>query len=541
VKLQKCLYAGLVVIGLNFLIGSAQSQDNNPVPAVIPVPAINSATAVNSARSISESGLPGMDMKISLDLMQPMEVVDLIKFLTVKGNLNVIFGRDVTGSTKLMLKEVTLGDALDIVLAANGLAWEVKNNILKIMNDKEYRDLYGQGFYEQKKVKVVELRYALPSRVAPMLAEVKGSNGKVVFDDGTGTLILIDTPEQILAMEAVIARADIPTVERVLPTETRAFTLQYAKVEDIQGEILPILTRDIGKMRVDKRTQTLVITDLPHNLGKAAQVIALFDTMPRQVFIEAKIVIVSLNKGFKLGVNWDNVINYINPRAALSIASPFPVTATDQGLGSVSYRTVTGDGDLNAVITALETMGDTKVLSNPHIAVMNGEEATIKVVTDKPYAELMYESGTTNVVGKTYKFIPVGVTLTVTPKINDEKFIQMTVRPEVSDVVDVYDSTDPRYGVPVVQKSYAETKVQVKDGVTIIIAGMIKEDKRETVTGLPFLSRIPLLGALFRSKVTSSENSELIVFLTPKIVTGAEPYLRAKDLKELKLSTTAEK
>jgi type II secretory pathway component GspD/PulD (secretin) len=107
--------------------------------------------------------------------------------------------------------------------------------------------------------------------------------------------------------------------------------------------------------------------------------------------------------------------------------------------------------------------------------------------------------------------------------------------------VDVYDSADPRFGVPVVQKSYAETKVQVKDGVTIIIAGMIKEDKRETVTGLPFLCRIPLLGALFRSKVTSSENSELIVFLTPKIVTGAEPYLRAKDLKELKLSTTAEK
>ncbi len=525
-KLKLCICAGLA-IGLSLLSGSVRGQENNP------------ATAVNSARSISESGLPGMDTKISIDLIQPMEVVDLIKFLTVKGNLNVIFGRDVTGSTKLMLKEVTLGDALDIVLAANGLAWEVKNNILKIMSDKEFRDLYGQGFYEQKKVKVVELRYALPSRVAPLLAEVKGSNGKVVFDDGTGTLILIDTPEQILAMEAVIARADIATVERVLPTETRAFTLQYAKVEDIQGEILPILTRDIGKMRVDKRTQTIVITDLPHNLEKASQVIALFDTTPRQVFIEAKIVQVSLTKGFKLGVNWDNVINYINPRAALSIASPFPVTAGDQGMGSLSYRTVTGDGDLNVLISALETMGDTKLLSNPHIAVMNGEEATIKVVTDKPYAELMFESGTTNVVGKTYKFIPVGVTLTVTPKINDEKFIQMSVKPEISDVVDVYDSTDPRFGVPVVQKAFAETRVQVKDGVTIIIAGMIKEDKRETVVGLPVLCRIPLLGALFRSKVTSSENSEMIVFLTPKIVTGAEPYLRGKDLKELKRTATA--
>jgi type II secretory pathway component GspD/PulD (secretin) len=528
VKLKFYICVGLA-IGLSLLSGSVRGQANNP------------ATAVNSARSISESGLPGMDTKISLDLMQPMEVVDLIKFLTVKGNLNVIFGRDVTGSTKLMLKEVTLGDALDIVLAANGLAWEVKNNILKIMSDKEYRELYGQGFYEQKKVKVIELRYAMPSRVAPLLAEVKGSAGKVVFDDGTGTLILIDTPEQIQAMEAVIARADLPTVERVLPTETRSFTLQYAKVEDIQGEILPILNKDFGKMRTDKRTQTIVITDLPHNLEKAAQVIALFDAMPRQVFIEAKIVMVSLNKGFKLGVNWDTVANFVDPRTAISVASPFPVTAGDQGVGSLSYRTVVGGSDLNVLISALETMGETKLLSNPHIAVMNGEEATIKVVTDKPYAELMFESGTTNVVGKTYKFIPVGVTLTVTPKINDENFIQMIVKPEVSDVIDVYDSTDPRFGVPVVQKAYSETKVQVKDGVTIIIAGLIKEDKRENVVGLPFLSRIPLLGALFRSKVTSTETSEMIVFLTPKIVTGAEPYLRSKDLKELKRTATAEK
>lgn len=90
-KLKLCICAGLA-IGLSLLSGSVRGQENNP------------ATAVNSARSISESGLPGMDTKISIDLIQPMEVVDLIKFLTVKGNLNVIFGRDVTGSTKLMLK-----------------------------------------------------------------------------------------------------------------------------------------------------------------------------------------------------------------------------------------------------------------------------------------------------------------------------------------------------------------------------------------------------------------------------------------------------
>lgn len=499
-------------------------------------PATGGGTPYRS-RLLADSGLPGMDARISLDLLQPMDVADLLKFLALKGNLNIIFGRDVTGgSAKLMLKDVALGDAMDIVMAANGLAYELKGNIIKIMTDREYRELYGESFHEQKQVKVIELKYASPAKVATMLGEVKSAIGKVVYDDTTGTLVLIDTPERIRAMEAVIARAEIPTVERVMPTETRSFALQYAKPDEIQPEILSILTKDIGKIRIDKRTKTIIITDLPHNLAKASEVIALFDRPPRQVFIEAKIVQVTLTKGFKLGVDWSHVMNFVNPRSSLKMESPFALAPTTSGenMGTLTYRTVTGDGDLSVIVNALETMGDTKLLSNPNVAVMDGQEATIKVITDQPYAELMFESGSTNVVGKTYKFIPVGVTLGVMPRINDEDFIQMAIRPEISDVVDTYDSADPRYGVPVVQKAYTETSVQVKDGVTIIIAGMIREVKKESVVGLPILSRIPFLGALFRSKVTSTESTELIVFLTPKIVTGAEPYLRSKDMKELK-------
>jgi type II secretory pathway component GspD/PulD (secretin) len=85
-----------------------------------------------------------------------------------------------------------------------------------------------------------------------------------------------------------------------------------------------------------------------------------------------------------------------------------------------------------------------------------------------------------------------------------------------------------------VEKSYAETTVTVKDGITIIIAGMIKDKKKEIETGLPLLSKIPLLGLLFKSKVTETENTELIVFLTPKVVTGATPFFRSKDEKETK-------
>jgi type II secretory pathway component GspD/PulD (secretin) len=484
-------------------------------------------------RLVSEYNLPGLDKPVSLDVIEAMDVVDLIKFLAIRGNLNVMFGREVAGTTKLMLKDVALGDALESVLAANNLAYEIKGNIIKVMTDKEYRETYGEGFYEQRQAKIVVLKYATPSRVATMLGEMKSGIGKVVFDDLTGTLVLIDTPEKIREMETVIARAELPTVARVLPTITTNFTLRYGKVEDLEPQVTPMLSKDIGQVRADRRTKTLVITDLPHIVANIREVVELFDREPKQVFIEAKILQVDLGDRTRLGVDWEHLLQGLGPRFSLGVGSSMtPPLDLGNTLGQLTYRTILAGGDLQFVLKALETVGDTKVLSNPHIAAVDGEEATIKVITDQPYAEYTYESGTTNITGKTYKFIQVGIMLAVTPRISEDGFITMAIRPEVSTILPEWYDGAPQRGVPVVKKSYAETTVSVKDGVTIIIAGMIEEQKVKTQNRLPLLGRIPLLGLLFRSSDYTTGNVETIVFLTPRIVTGAEPYLRIKDMKK---------
>lgn len=486
---------------------------------------------------LSDYNLPNLDKKISLDIIEPMEIADLIKFLAVKGELNVIVGREVTGTTKLLLKDVALGDAMEIVLAANGLAYEVKGSIIKVMTDKEYRELYGEGFYERKQAKIVQLKYASAKDMATILADVKSGIGKIVFDAATGTLVLIDTPEKIREMEAVIEKAELPTVQRVNPTVTTNFVLQYAKVEDIEPQITPMLTKDMGQVRADKRTKTLIVTDLPYVLPKIASMVALFDKEQKQVFIEAKIVQVHLRDEFKAGVNWDYIFQGLDPRFSLSAASRFPLAleASDPR-GTLSYRTIAAGSDLNAVVQALQTVGDAKVLSNPHIATLDGQEATIKVISQQPYAELQFDTGSTNVVGKTYKFIDVGIMLGVTPRINESGFITVNIKPEVSTIIGTYDTAGGQ-GVPIVKKSTAETSVAVKDGVTIIIGGLIDEATSTDTVGLPFLSRIPFLGALFRSKDTVKENAELIVLLTPRIVTGTKFYERSKDMKKAPRTT----
>ena len=156
------------------------------------------------AKLITEYDLPGLDKRISIDLQEPMSIEDFVKFLALKGGLNIVIGKGVEGSTKLMLEDVAVGDALEIVLAANDLAYEVKGNILKIMTGNEYKERYGESFYEQRQVKIIQLKYADPESVAKMLEQVKSTIGKIVADKTTGTLVLIDTPERIKAMETVV-------------------------------------------------------------------------------------------------------------------------------------------------------------------------------------------------------------------------------------------------------------------------------------------------------------------------------------------------
>ena len=523
-------------------------------PVAVPVSVATNVSSANlrvGPKQLKDYGIEGLDNHVNLKALDAWDVVQLIEFLAYRGGLrNIVIGKGVAGlTTKLKFDDVTVGDALEVVLSVNNLAFTVTGGIITIMSDAEYRLLYGTSFYDHKQVRIRELKYADAARVATLLGPVKSSIGTVVSDPMTGTLILIDTPAKIQEMDAIISSADIATLTRQLPTETKTFVLQYAEIAELQTKIADILTQEAGSVYADQRTHTLIVTDLPHKLRVIERVVAFFDRRPKQVFIEAKIVQVSLSDEFRLGVNWNYIFEGLDPRTSVGVAvvpSLIQATLDADGNNSIrstqnfatggmglSYKTIVGGQTLSAVLQALEGVGETKILSNPHIATLDGQEADIKVVTREPYSEAQLETGSTNVVGETFQFIDVGVQLSVTPKINDENMILMDIKPEVSSVIDRYtgaiSTTD---GVPIVRTSYAETSVMIKNGETIIIAGMIENQKSEAESRVPILGRIPLLGLLFKQTVRNSSNRELIVFLTPRIITGEKPFLRMKDVKK---------
>jgi type II secretory pathway component GspD/PulD (secretin) len=484
-------------------------------------------------RPLSSEDFPGLKKTISVDL-RGMEIVDVFKFLAVEGNINIAIAKDVTGTVHLLINDVTIEDIFEILLSTNNLAYQVQGNVITVISNREYKALQGVDFHDQRETVIYQLKYASPQAVGTILGNMKSDVGKIVFDDSTGMLIVIDTPQKIKEMDEVVRKTDISTISRVLPTETVVFELNYAKIDDIQAEVQAALTPNVGTIRKDSRTNTLVVTDLPHKIKEIETILRAFDRKTREVFIEAKIVQVSLSDAYKWGVDWDRLFG-ADQAGGLKGLSVTPEVGMPLSLDAFGKLTLarTRSSTLSMVLEVLSTVGETKILSNPHIATEEGKEATINVITRQPYSETTTTTTTAATTESTaFTFVDVGVKLNVTPTINSDGYISMLIKPEVSSITSFFPSEAAEQRVPVIETSNAESTVLIKDGTTIIIAGMIKDTKQKSVNKVPVLGDVPVMGKLFSNQSDSITRTETIVFLTPRIITGDESFLLERDGKK---------
>ena len=176
--------------------------------------------------------------------------------------------------------------------------------------------------------------------------------------------------------------------------------------------------------------------------------------------------------------------------------------------------------DFDLLIKYLQTLGKSKVIASPSLAVINNQEAKIHIGERRAYVTTTTTTGaTTTTIAEEVTYVDTGVRLTVTPTINEDGYVTMKIKPEISSVVGNI-TTSSKNLVPIIDTNTAETTVIAKDGSTIIIGGLGREEKTEESQGVPFLSSIPFLGFLFRSGTQRTEHVELIIMLTPIIFEG---------------------
>jgi MSHA type pilus biogenesis protein MshL len=248
----------------------------------------------------------------------------------------------------------------------------------------------------------------------------------------------------------------------------------------------------------------------------------------QQVEIEARIVEVTLRDEQKLGVDWDLAASTLD---GVRVQARAPLDVAGVGgtlLGANSFAATIGFGRASAIIQALKQQGEVKTVAQPRLRALNNQTAFIKVGEDRPFFRLqqtttLQQPGATTAFNQTQETfsvstITIGTILAVTPQIDGDRMITLDVLPAITRLQAIVTSPDGRQTAPVTEVKQASTIVRLRDGETAIIGGLISEETAATERRIPLLGKLPLIGAAFRSTANLRARTELVIFLTPRLV-----------------------
>ena len=309
------------------------------------------------------------------------------------------------------------------------------------------------------------------------------------------------------------------------PLETRVIKLNYANAGELQTALVAGMSKR-GSILVEKRTNSLIVSDLPANLEGVEKMAVTLDSTTPQIEITAKLVDVDAEALQNIGIEWNIGPQQNGTGKFFSSTGPIPPDYVHPGnnpqnvLGgshsssignpatTLSYGVSKSWGFVEAQLQLLAQNRKANIISNPRITTVDNREAKIVVGQKIP---LIVQDVAGNPVSQLQT---IGIQLRVTPHLTQDKKIIMDLHPEVSDL----SAQSTVQGGIIINTSEADTRVMVEDGQTAVIGGLIRTNESTVRRGLPYLKDLPLLGALFRSNSNVRQNRELIIFVTPRLV-----------------------
>jgi type IV pilus assembly protein PilQ len=399
---------------------------------------------------------------VSLDFREA-DIRNVFKILSVKSGVNIIAGPEVAGTVSMQLNEVPWEQALDVILQTYGYAMERRGNI-----------------------------------------------------------IVVTTVENLKKR-----REDAVVLAKQEPLETKIYTLNFAKADKVIPSI-DKMKSDRGSVNFDERTNAIIVTDIKQKLDLISDVVKSLDATTPQVLIEAKIVETTFSNTENLGIDWVTKATVSGSERPTSF--PFTAASSNKYVKANSFPAAETDdftyGTLNfaqtqAVFELLRTRSDTDILSNPRIVTVDNQKAQIIVGSQYPIPTYTYneEQARLQVNGWDYK--DIGIVFEVTPHVNQAKYVVMDVEPKITAILDFV--TVENTSLPRLSNESAKTSVMVKDGDTLVIGGLIKNQLTDTKKKTPILGDVPVLGYAFQKKEKSVTKTDLLIFMTPHVITPEIP------------------
>lgn len=415
--------------------------------------------------------------RISLQV-KDADIRDVINFLSEESGSNIVMSDEVKGNISVKLRQVPWDQALVMIMKTRNLGYVRQGRVLRISS------------------------------------------------------------LELLQKEAEATEKVIESQQKIEPPVVQVIPVNYALMEDLIKAMTPFLGKE-GKIAADPRTNTLIVTDQAAAVDRVKTLVKTLDIPPTQVSIEAKIVEALETFSRTIGVNWSMGNSAIDLGMTNSLGAPIELTPTLSGRSltdeylkgspftmGLSVGTLDFFGDLTAALSLAEVDETAKVISAPRISAMNRQKSTI-TQADENISVVTTITGTTNAVQKSEKRTPFSLELSVTPQITGDGGVIMDVDvkreflgPEV----------DPEFKARPIRKRAANTRILVRNGQTAVIGGIYSSDEVEGTRGVPGLKNIPVIGWLFKAKTTSRFKNELLIFLTPRILSQNENDLRTSSL-----------
>ena len=444
-----------------------KKEQERTSPELKKITEIKPAKKAEEEKKISEEGAPEKiysGRKLSLDF-KDADIKNILRLIAEVSDLNIITSDDVSGKITMRLVDVPWDQALEIILQAKALGMTRIGNVVRVA--------------------------PLEALKKEIQAELEAKRSKEKLEDLVLDLIPVN----------------------------------YATGKEIIPQIKGVLS-DRGDIRVDERTNTLIVKDIPRNIASMKSLVKSLDTKTPQVLIEARIVEANLTFQKELGVKWGfqvgggrATVGGGNPSTTLATPTTEVVDLPAVARGAVPGATGTAGlieflfsrgsiRQLDVAISAHENKGDVKIISSPKIATLDNKEASVEQGLRIPYRKLTTEGTVTT------DFIDANLKLTVTPHVTNDGTIKLSIKAK-KDAPDQSITVD---GVPSIDKKEAITEVLVKDNGVVVIAGVYSIEKNEGNEGIPLFNKIPLLGWLFKREVKEDKRRDLLIFISPKII-----------------------
>ncbi len=428
-------------------------------------------------------------------------IEDILRLLARQNDLNLIIGPDSMGKVSLRFSGVTLRSALDAILRSKGFQYRLYDNIMLVMKPDSLEKVRGLGM----ETRLFKLKFSDARDIKSVV-----DTARVLSPWGYCSIF-----SRSVSTEAVKAEALRTSSDPTLPSS-------ISIADPLQKGQTPLQTR----------SDVLLVTDLPPYLEKVSALINQIDKAVKQVAIEVKFVETILNDNQKTGIDWQQLLSVQGGYKGTTIWNlGGAVTAGSSG-GSVQFGALDATR-FNAILDMLMTSQRSKLLSQPRISTMDNQPASIGVGTTT-WIEQRSGDLKTGTLQVTYNERQVPIQLVVVPHILDGGKVLLELRPMVEEVTG-WQTGSQGQQLPIISTRTADTRIEVPDGQTAIIGGLLKDRTIWTDKKIWLLGDLPLIGSLFRHKEQVIERTDLSIFITPRIMKDDEvsPFAPPTEVKEV--------